>query len=101
MTINEYLDLALSDFREEMLKDNSLKDYYKALPKDFSPKAHLIDTLHNILLEEEKTDRWKELGEKAPTRYVVVNMITDRTLIKPLYKEAWSKALNVSVDKLS
>ena len=101
MTIDEYLDIALSDFRQEILKNNSLKECYKALPNDYSPKSNLVKVLHEILLKEADTERWKSLGETAPSIEVVKNILNDRTKLKPLYKEAWAKGLNVPLERLT
>lgn len=100
MTVDEYLDLVLSEFRNEMLKSQSLTDYYKSLPAHYSPTSNFLLKLHQILLEAENTPKWISLGEKAPSYEVVKNMMNDRTKIRPLYKEAWSKALNCPLERI-
>lgn len=73
----------------------SIFELYESKEKAVYPKSDFIDECLRILQEAEIKDKeWLEVGEKAPTREVLKNVIVRRTaLTNPLWKKTLMKGL--------
>lgn len=73
----------------------SMFEVYKAKANALYPKLEYRDECLRILNEAEQHDEsWIEVGEKAPTETVMINILTGRTpLTNPLWKKALAKGL--------
>lgn len=70
-------------------------EIYNSKERAIYPKSDFINECWKLLQEAEAHDEeWKEVGEKAPTREVLVNILTRRTaLTNPLWKKTLMKGL--------
>lgn len=70
-------------------------EVYEMKEKAIYPKTEFRDDCMKLLLEAEANDKeWLEVGEKAPTKDVLVNILTRRTaLTNPLWKKTLMKGL--------
>ena len=69
----------------------SLFEIYRLKEDAIYPKADFREECLKILQEAERNDNeWIEAGEKAPTKDVMINILTGRT---PLTNYLWKKAL--------
>ena len=73
----------------------SIFEVYESKQNAVYPKSDFINNCWKILQEAEVNDKeWIEMGEKAPTREVLVNILIRRTAFKnPLWKKALMKGL--------
>lgn len=73
----------------------SMFEVYKAKANAVYPKLEYRDECLRILREAEQNDEeWIEVGEKAPTEMVMINILIERTpLTNPLWKKALAKGL--------
>lgn len=73
----------------------SMFEVYKAKANAVYPKLEYRDECLRILKEAEKTDKeWIEVGEKAPTEDMMINILIGRTQLKnPLWKKTLAKGL--------
>lgn len=73
----------------------SIFEVYESKERAVYPKSEFINECWKILQESEERDEdWIEIGEKAPTREVLLNILMKRTaLTNPLWKKALMKGL--------
>ena len=70
----------------------SIFEIYASKEKAVYPKSDFINDCWLLLKEAEKSEEWILAGEKAPSREVVVNILTGRTVLtNPLWKKVWIK----------
>ena len=73
----------------------SIYEVYEKKEKAIYPKKDFISMCLQILQDEEINNKeWIEVGEKAPTRDVLMNILTRRTAFtNPLWKKALMRGL--------
>lgn len=73
----------------------SIFEIYEKKEKAIYPKSDFINSCLQMLQDAETNDEeWIELGEKAPTRDVLVNILIRRTAFtNPLWKKTLMKGL--------
>lgn len=76
----------------------SIFEIYALKEKAVYPKSEFLDKCLKILQEAEVNDiEWLELGAKAPTREVMMNILTKRTVLtNPLWKKTLMNGLGYS-----
>lgn len=73
----------------------SIFEIYELKENAIYPKSDFRDECYRILLDAEKNDdEWISAGEKAPTKDVLINILTKRTAFTNyLWKKALAKGL--------
>lgn len=73
----------------------SIYEVYETKQNAIYPKADFVNNCLEILKNAEINDKeWIEVGEKAPSRDVLVNIFIRRTAFKnPLWKKALMRGL--------
>ena len=73
----------------------SIFEFYRMKEDVVHPKLEFRDECLRILQESEKNDaEWIEVCEKAPTREVLFNILSQRTKLKnPLWKKSLMRGL--------
>lgn len=73
----------------------SIFEVYESKERAVYPKSDFINNCLKLLQDAEVNDEeWIEMGEKAPTREVLVNILTRRTaLTNPLWKKTLKRGL--------
>lgn len=82
----------------------SIYEIYQSKEKAVYPKSDFVNMCLAVLQQEEETNKeWIEVGEKAPTREVMFNILTRRTAFaNPLWKKSLMKALGYrSINELT